>query len=177
MDAAQKEDTRPANPGPAINGMPAELELAIWVDDEHIGTLGIPQNDKLSANNNVTYTGGIQGWVLEGDFTATLMGVSIIANGTALKRSGAGVHQSHAGNPDRKGNPQVFLTGVVTLVQANGTERRYQPKVYVTHNESKGTYSITAKAFPMPSTSGPRAPVIRGTLTGSFVMATTAKAA
>lgn len=163
-------DTRQPNLG--TSGLPAELELVVSLEDEVLGTLGIPQNAKLSENGNVTYNGGIQGWVLEGDFDGTLRSIAISAAGTVLTTSSAGVHQS------QHGNPQVFMTGSVSLPVAGSDEdRRYQVKVYVTHSPKKGTYSISAKAFPLPKTSGPRAPVVRGTLSGAFVLASSAKAA
>lgn len=160
-----KQDNRRPNVQP--NSMPAELSLAVSVDGEQLGTLGIPQAEKLSAAGNVTYNGGFRkGWELEGDPRATLAAISFEVNGTPLKASQHGVHDSE------NGNPTVCHTGTVELSVGGGETRRYMVQVYPTFSVKKGAYSLSVKAFPAPALRAGGPAIAKGTrVEGSFQIA------
>jgi len=157
-------DTRKPNFQP--NAMPTHVTLVAFIEGEEIGEAKIPQNDKLSAAGNVTYKGGITGgWMLDGQPNDTLAALAFNVNGTRLKPSSDGVHQSS------HGNPTIFHGGVVELTDAKTGDRRHTVQVYATYSEKHSSYSLSVKVFPAPVATGrPRGPQVVGEVSAGFVL-------
>ena len=164
---SNKQDNRKANVQP--NHLPASLSVDVSVNGELLGTIGVPQGNKLSEKGNISFSGGIRpaaGWQLPVVTTAedTLKTLSISVEGVALSMAASGVHASEAGNPTVCHSALVEVPSSTPDVEP----LRYMAQVYVTYSNAKECFTLSVSIFKAGTpTSGP---AIVGEISGGFVL-------
>lgn len=90
MSEATKTGRKP-NTQP--NGLVPALSVEVFLGDEALGAIQVPQDEFLSKNGNVLFHGRIaRGWQLPGDPSETLGALRFVVNGQEATRSETGVH-------------------------------------------------------------------------------------
>lgn len=144
----KQQDNRKPNFQP--NSFPAHLTLVISMAGERLGSIKVPQRDKLSANGNVTFGAKIaDGWVLPGTWDNTLpaLGFSLeLPDGTIveLSKAASGVHTSDSGNPTVGHTCRLS----VTPDEKDASAMTYMGQVYPTWLVKKGSYGLYISVNP-----------------------------